>query len=95
MEFHQLTLEQRLELLIRVCIAAPSKVTAAEICSVLTRHLLPFVTFHEKSSVESRLKQCFLRVANYTTTGLEAVSMLVERWRHSDVEVVASLKGRI
>ncbi|CDS36630.1 neuroblastoma amplified sequence [Echinococcus multilocularis] len=92
-EFHQLTFEQRLELLICVCIAAPSKATAAEVCSVLTRHLLPFLTCHEKSSVESWLKQCLLRVAEYAATGLETVCMLVDRWRHSDVEVIASLEG--
>ncbi|KAL5104574.1 Neuroblastoma-amplified sequence [Taenia crassiceps] len=91
-EFHQLTFEQRLELLICVCIAAPSKVTAAEVCSVLMRHLLPFVTSHERASVGSWLKQCFLRIANYTTTGLEAISMLVERWKHLDAEVVALLE---
>ncbi|KAH9278843.1 hypothetical protein ECG_08286 [Echinococcus granulosus] len=92
-EFHQLTFEQRLELLICVCIAAPSKATAADVCSVLTRHLLPFLTCHEKSSVESRLKHCLLRVAEYAATGLEAVCMLADRWRHSDVEVIASLEG--
>ncbi|VDM32710.1 unnamed protein product [Hydatigera taeniaeformis] len=94
-EFHQLTLERRLELLICVCIAAPSKVTAAEVYNVLTRHLLPFVTSYEKSLVESWLKLCLLRIADYVTTGLEAISILVEKWHHSDAEVIASLKGKL
>lgn len=93
MDYHQLSSEQRIELLIRVCIAAPTKATAAEVCGALVDRFLPFVASYEKSAIDLRLKWCLLRVANYATAGFEAISMLTERWKAADIEVVALLEG--
>uniref|UniRef100_A0A5K3EMV3 Nbas_N domain-containing protein n=1 Tax=Mesocestoides corti TaxID=53468 RepID=A0A5K3EMV3_MESCO len=91
-DFHQLSPQQRLELLIRVCIASPSKITASEMCSVLIRHLLPFVTAGANKKASSvKVRQCLLRMAGYADTGLEAISILVRYWCNSEDAVLASI----
>lgn len=92
-EFHKFSPEQRLELLIRVCIASPSKVKAVDAFNILAHHLLPFIVTYEKTAMESRLKQCFLRISGYSSIGFEAIVILAKQWQSGDFEVFASLEG--
>ncbi|KAM7536589.1 hypothetical protein Aperf_G00000081299 [Anoplocephala perfoliata] len=92
-EFHKFSLEQRLELFIRVSIASPSKVKAVDVFNILAHHLLPFIATYEKRAMEPRLKQCFLRISGFSSVGFEAIVMLAKQWQSGDVAVSTSLEG--
>lgn len=92
-EFHKFTSEQRLEMLIRACIASPSKVKAVDVSGILTNSLLPFIATYEKGTLEPRVKQCFLRVAEFCSVGFEAITILAKQWQAGNVALVTALEG--
>lgn len=89
-QFHQeFSEDQRLDLLMRVCIASPDQTAASVICFVLTKHLIPFVV----DSGAAAVKQCLSLVAGYARYGLDGISLLVRNWKSSDVSTLTTLES--
>ncbi|VDN97436.1 unnamed protein product [Rodentolepis nana] len=91
-EFHKLTSEQRLEMLIRAYISSSSKLKPVDVFAILTNGLLPFIASYAKGPLEPPLKQCLLRVAEFCSVGFEAIIILARHWQTGDVALATALK---